>query len=285
MARALFDSPWSEPFKAWSGEAFFEEDKLHLAGLNALATREYVVTRRGQPLRFVEASSGDERSPYARDEIPGAGGDRANGARDSAAHYEWRIGSRGEVLTRTSGDGCWHDFYNALIWIRFPKLKSALNDLQLKGIDEAAVDDLAAERRGRLRDRVTLFDECGALVITHDRDIVRALAAFDWNELFVLGRERFRHAARVVLVGHALHDKLRMPYKGVCAQAIALDLDARSDWRTMDAAAAHLIAGGIALREPFMPLPVLGVPGWWAANEEPSFYNDPKVFRSGRRER
>jgi hypothetical protein len=24
---------------------------------------------------------------------------------------------------------------------------------------------------------------------------------------------------------------------------------------------------------------VLGVPGWWAANEAPAFYDDPFVFR------
>jgi len=29
----------------------------------------------------------------------------------------------------------------------------------------------------------------------------------------------------------------------------------------------------------FLPLPVLGVPDWWAANEDPNFYNDAAVFR------
>ncbi|MFG5409680.1 DUF3025 domain-containing protein [Piscinibacter sakaiensis] len=27
------------------------------------------------------------------------------------------------------------------------------------------------------------------------------------------------------------------------------------------------------------PLPVLGVPGWWPANADPAFYDDPAVFR------
>lgn len=34
--------------------------------------------------------------------------------------------------------------------------------------------------------------------------------------------------------------------------------------------------------KPFAPLPVLGVPGWWAANAEPGFYADPAVFRAPR---
>ena len=35
----------------------------------------------------------------------------------------------------------------------------------------------------------------------------------------------------------------------------------------------------------FAPLPVLGVPGWWPANESPAFYADATVFRPGRRNR
>ena len=31
--------------------------------------------------------------------------------------------------------------------------------------------------------------------------------------------------------------------------------------------------------KPFTPLPVLGVPGWWPANEAPGFYADAQVFR------
>ena len=30
---------------------------------------------------------------------------------------------------------------------------------------------------------------------------------------------------------------------------------------------------------PFLPLPVLGVPSWWPANEDAAFYDDPAVFR------
>jgi hypothetical protein len=31
--------------------------------------------------------------------------------------------------------------------------------------------------------------------------------------------------------------------------------------------------------KPFLPLPVLGIPGWWAPNENPGFYDDTQVFR------
>jgi hypothetical protein len=52
---------------------------------------------------------------------------------------------------------------------------------------------------------------------------------------------------------------------------------------------AHvLLADPLALSEarcatkPFAPLPVLGIPGWWPANEDPRFYGDKTVFRPGR---
>ena len=33
------------------------------------------------------------------------------------------------------------------------------------------------------------------------------------------------------------------------------------------------------------PLPILGVPHFWAENADPSFYEDNQVFRSGRRQK
>jgi hypothetical protein len=42
--------------------------------------------------------------------------------------------------------------------------------------------------------------------------------------------------------------------------------------------AADLTAEKLA-GKPFAHLPVLGVPGWCAANEDPAFYLDTSVFR------
>ena len=33
------------------------------------------------------------------------------------------------------------------------------------------------------------------------------------------------------------------------------------------------------------PLPILGVPHFWADNAHPKFYDDSQVFRSGRRKK
>ncbi|WP_236903919.1 DUF3025 domain-containing protein [Comamonas serinivorans] len=40
---------------------------------------------------------------------------------------------------------------------------------------------------------------------------------------------------------------------------------------------------GQPVGKPFAPLPILGVPGWWAGNREPGFYDDATVFRPARR--
>ena len=56
-------------------------------------------------------------------------------------------------------------------------------------------------------------------------------------------------------------------------RALAIALDA---WMATDLGADKLAA------KPFLPLPVLGVPGWWAPNEAPDFYEDVGVFRPRR---
>jgi hypothetical protein len=81
-----------------------------------------------------------------------------------------------------------------------------------------------------------------------------------------------------VLFGHALLEKLAHPRKPITAhvyRAPAPDgsLDALDRWAAGDLSAAKLAA------KPFVPLPVLGVPGWWGGNEDFSFYDDAQVFR------
>ena len=50
---------------------------------------------------------------------------------------------------------------------------------------------------------------------------------------------------------------------------------------TDDALASSLDPARLAAKD-FLPMPVLGVPGWWPANEAPGFYDDEEVFRRRR---
>ena len=186
--------------------------------------------------------------------------------------YERYIFETGQVPTR---EGL-HDFFNGLVWLRFPQTKRRLNQLQAQAI---AADGIRAVR-GPLRDAVTLFDENAALLQAPEV-FWEALVARDWRRLFIDLRPHWAQV-QLTLFGHALLEKLVQPRKDITAHVYrvppgleARDLDA---WLAQDLDAGHLA------RKPFQPLPVLGVPGWWPANEAVDFYADPQVFRP-RRER
>jgi Protein of unknown function (DUF3025) len=162
-----------------------------------------------------------------------------------------------------------HDLFNGLMWLAYPQTKRCLNTLQSQQIAAHG----KAGSRGALRDALTLFDENGA-VLQAPRDLVESLRLRDWHTLFVAQRVLWQ-SARLVVFGHALLEKLLQPRKAITAHVWTVD-------RLDDAAlAASLDPERLAAR-PFLPLPVLGVPGWWAANEEAGFYEDAEVFRPAR---
>ena len=166
-----------------------------------------------------------------------------------------------------------HDFFNALVWMRFPLAKSALNRLQAGEIASRGIGG----RRGPVRDAITVFDENGALLAAPDA-LWQALEARAWRELFVDLRPLWAQA-RLWIFGHALLEQLALaPRKPLTAHVwrgcAALDSGAAADaWL-----AARCTAPALAAK-PFTPLPVLGVPGWWPGNENFSFYDDSLVFR------
>jgi len=165
-----------------------------------------------------------------------------------------------------------HDFFNGLVWMRFPRAKSALNRVQAQAI---ARDGVGA-RRGPVRDAVTVFDENGAL-LQAPQALWDALEARAWRGLFVDLRPQWREA-RLVIFGHALLEQLAVPRKGLTAHVwredAALDSGADADAWLAARCTPEQLAG-----KPFTPLPVLGVPGWSPENENFSFYDDSLVFR------
>jgi len=182
--------------------------------------------------------------------------------------YEQFIFDTGQVPTREN----LHDLFNGLCWLRFPETKRRLNELQGTQIAEAGVQPL----RGAVRDALTVFDENAAL-LSAPQALWDALLARQWQRLFIELRPLWAEA-RLVLFGHALLEKLAHPRKPITAHVYRApapegSLDALDRWAAGDLSAAKL-AG-----KPFVPLPVLGVPGWWAKNEDFSFYDDAQVFR------
>lgn len=182
--------------------------------------------------------------------------------------YEQHIFDTKCVPTR---DGL-HDFFNGLCWLQFPLAKTRLNHLQAAQMARTGIQ----AQRGPARDALTVFDENAALLQAPDA-LWDALVAKDWQRLFVELRPLWRQA-HLLLFGHALLEKLVAPRKAITAHVyrvrVASHLIADVDtWLAQDLTADKL-AG-----KPFAHLPVLGVPGWWAANDDPVFYADASVFR------
>jgi hypothetical protein len=233
-----------------------------LDDLNALARERSVCTGSGAPLAFVPASPS------------GAG---------LAAPYEVRVFRTGEVPTRTDG---WHDLFNALAWLAFPRTKAVLNRIH----HDELVRRPWARERGTARDVLTLFDEGGVIVACAAPALARCLEAFRWKELFWTRRREATQAMRFFIFGHAILEKSLAPYKGVTAKVLLIDvgpeslaLPAPALVGLLDAQAADHFArpGSLASTRTLHPLPILGIPGWTPENEDPSYYDDENVFRPG----
>jgi hypothetical protein len=188
-----------------------------------------------------------------------------------------------------------HDFFHALVWLHCPGLKARMQALAMCEL----LRQRPGEPRGSVRDALTLLDENGAL-FWGDEPIWQALCARDWpaafgrwhattaphsgpdvagealngGELGVPGeRQGDAHGEGVPalqVVGHALLEKLTRPRKSLCAHLWQLDGPPEVGAQPRD---SELQA------KPHAVLPLLGVPGWWADNLLPGFYDDASVFR------
>jgi len=134
--------------------------------------------------------------------------------------------------------------------------------------------------RGPVRDAITVFDENGAL-LDAPAPLWEALAARQWQRLFVELRPMWAQA-RLLVFGHALLEKLAAPRKDMTAHVWHAPAPLAS-LREADGWLAAACTGERLASKPFVPLPVLGVPGWWPANTDPVFYDDATVFRAARR--
>jgi hypothetical protein len=194
-------------------------------------------------------------------------------------HYESRIGEHGAIATRENN---WHDLLNALIWLRYPSLKSALNRRQLGEIAIAG-----PKNRTRAQCALTHFDEAGIIVIVRDRALIRAWDAHDWLDLFWNSRNAWLTGeAQAIVFGHALLEHALRPAQLLVGKALVV-VDEVDESRAVEIV-ANQIATGALLCDPqeLRPLPVSGIPGWTSGNDSPSFYRTAACFqplRAGRR--
>jgi hypothetical protein len=282
-SRALRTAPivdWDRAAAVF-GTPFFDAVRLHLGsfqGFPDVAALDALLAQRAQPvlnanglaLRFVDAGGS------GRD----AGGTGPRGY-EELVYFEGRVGIRA---------GNWHDFFNAIAWLAWPRVKAALNQAHVRGLRQAPAWREPGGR-GTARDSATLFDEAGAAVACADGELAGLLRDFRWKDLFVSRRAGVQDRLRCYIVGHSLMDKALAPYKGMTANAlvfpVAPDFFSRPVAEQVEildgllaawfAEPAHLDAAG-----PFSPLPLLGLPGYCGGNADPSYYDDAATFRPGR---
>ncbi|MCH2219508.1 MAG: DUF3025 domain-containing protein [Dechloromonas sp.] len=198
--------------------------------------------------------------------------------------YECRIHESGEVETRRDN---WHDFFNALVWLTFPQTKKAISAAHVRAMQAPG------ELRGKVRDALTHFDECGIAVLSSRPDLLEYLRGFRWKALFVEHRDDVRRHMRFVVFGHATYEQLLAPFRGLTAKALLYPVE--EAWLVQPAAdlsrlvdgllAADVEAGRVARSADLQPLPLLGIPGVVADSEDPAYYDDTWQFRPGRRQR
>jgi hypothetical protein len=246
--------PWLTPFHALA-TPLLQAPEWRVA-LNGLAEQARLFNHRGLPIRFVPQSS-----------LP------------PQTAYEAFISTTGCVPTREN----LHDFFNALVWLHFPRIKVRLNALQAAEIEKAGTDAQCGSR-GPVRDATTLFDENAALLVVQDAKAIAAWRAHRWREIFIERRDGFWRNHDIWLFGHALMEKLVAPYKAITAHAWPLvanadyfDMPSVDRRRWLDETVACQLACSLKPAQ-FTPVPVLGIPSWWPSQSE-KFYEDPAVFR------
>jgi hypothetical protein len=245
--------PWLGPYRRVGGDVAAEVSagRPVLQALNAALQHWPVAMAGGRGLRFV-----------AQGELP------------EGEAYESFVARTGCVPTRDNA----HDLFNGLVWLRFGALKRRLNALHAQQIARAGVGAV----RGTVRDALTLFDENAAL-LQAPPVLVDALRRRDGQALFIEHRAAWQRAG-FTLFGHALLEKLLRPRKAITAHVWVLPatvaLNALSDESgSAGALPAELSSPRWLAHNPRLALPVLGVPGWWAANGQGNFYRDESVFR------
>ena len=253
-AASLYASPLFEPLRHWLERLPPRPDTQAVA---ELATQFPIYAENGQRISFV---------PPQLDGLV----------------YECRIWESGEVETRPDN---WHDFFNALVWLSFPKTKIAVSAAHMRAMQAPG------EKRTNTRDVLTHFDECGIVVLSSQPELLDLLRGFCWKELFVERRAEVIRSMRFVIFGHATYEQLLKPFRGLTAKAVLHEVS--EDWLRMSTEAqlsavdtllaADLVSGKYTRPRDFQPLPLLGIPGVTPESENPDYYDDTWQFRPGRR--
>jgi hypothetical protein len=198
--------------------------------------------------------------------------------------YEENIFRNKKVYTRPNS---WHDFFNNITWLLWPKTKWAIADTILAQ---------RSEQKGSNKNRVAKqsflaqFDECGMLIVTAAPNLVHEILEHNWLGLFF--NQRAQHALfEPIVFGHGLMEKAIDPYIGMTGKAMIIvvkpdyfNLCTITKLKFLDQVASQLISSKYCPQSPksLQPFPLLGMPGWHPNNEQEKFFEQKHYFRAKR---
>lgn len=209
---------------------------------------------------------------------------------DDGRYYESFIAQTGQIPTREQN---WHDLFGALIWSLFPNTKAELNRLHQR---ELLLQ--TGKERSKLRHQLTLFDECGVLVLytVKAQPLIDALREHQWQQVLWQHADAWRHISDsntsglcAWSFGHANYEMLTRPYIGLTGKMYPLlvpddffanPLSVQIQFVDTELCKQFASCTAASLRARMTPLPLLGIPNWYSQHAE--FYQDDAYFRPKR---
>jgi len=125
-----------------------------------------------------------------------------------------------EIPTR---ERSWHDTFNVLAFVRFPRSKAALHERVL-----ALQQTRARASRGPEEDALTLLDEA-VILFGGTRDDLAALGRARAASTDALHREILRRDVRIACFGHALLEHLKLGRPPIGAGVFEVELTSQHD--------------------------------------------------------
>ena len=201
--------------------------------------------------------------------------------------YIEQIAFSSEVPSRKNN---WHDYMNMLCWQAFPKSRRKINALQIDALARQPSAERGVVRSAHL-DVLTHLDECGVAVVSSSKAILDGIRDFSWKNIFLQYRDVFATSVDVVIFGHGLYVQCLKPFIGMTGRCLLLECEAEhfeqpayKRLKQTDRLVAQKI-GAVRTPQDLSPLPLLGIPGWYAENEDMRFYDNRTYFRSGRQKK
>jgi Protein of unknown function (DUF3025) len=260
----LPDHPALKPLTPWKCplNGCFQGIWPETAIWSGFSANHRVVNARGLPIRFVAPT---QPTP-------------------AALAFEQRIYEHGEVETRHT---TWHDTFHACTWLLFPRTKARINALHMEEGSAATPN-----ARSVLRNRLTLFDEGGLVVVSTQPLLLECLRQRAWHRLFWQQRQAVQTGMDFTVFGHALYERILNLHYGSTGRGWLLHAPpdyfewngpARVAW--VDATLAQALVTSETAKASLaqlMAIPVKGIPGWATENVAENYYHDTQQFRPGR---